>query len=41
MIDLPNPNENESMGGYIRRLLENKIITQNQIPFAVKKYNDK
>jgi hypothetical protein len=39
MIELPKPNEGENLGDYIKRLLDEKIITGSQIPLAVKNFN--
>jgi len=40
MIDLPKPNENETIGQYVNRLLSDKIITTTEIQYAVRKYNN-
>ena len=41
MIELPEVGGAESLVDYIRRLIDTKIITPQQIPAAIKKYNSK
>jgi hypothetical protein len=41
MIELPQPGPNETIGQYIARLMDTKIINATQIPLAINKFNKK
>ena len=41
MIELPKPGPNETIGEYIKRLMETNIIKASDIPAAIKNFNTK
>lgn len=41
MIELPQVEANEALADYIKRLIDNNVITATQIPAVIKHYNNK